>query len=239
MIDTSWYQVEDLDLPELLLKKAYIHFEGKIVFACSFSIEDIVVLDLMHATGSMAKVISLDTGRLPEETYACAEAVSRQFGLSIEWQYPEHDDLKELITKKGLLSFRESIENRKECCAIRKVDPLRKRLQGVQCWITGQRREQSATRSTLCIIEADEMMPGATKINPLANWSFEQSFQYVRARKLPYNKLYDQGYTSIGCAPCTRPVQMGEHERAGRWWWEDAEHKECGIHMPHANRLAK
>lgn len=230
MNNTLWYQDQDLLSPVLLLKNAYLHFGRRLAFACSFSIEDLVIIDLMRETNSMARIVSLDTGRLPEETYACAEAISRLFGVSIEWQYPDADALQELVCNKGLFSFRDSAVNRKECCAIRKVEPLRKALKDVTCWITGQRKEQSVTRSSLEIVQNDDLVAGATKLNPLADWSFQETFQYVANRNLPYNKLYDYGYMSIGCAPCTRPVKEGEHERSGRWWWEEPEHKECGIH---------
>jgi len=177
-----------------------------------------------------AVVFALDTGRLNPETYECAEALRRRYGLKIEWYFPARERVEELERSKGLFSFRESIENRKECCGIRKVEPLRRALSNLDAWITGLRREQSVTRSDLQVLEIDNANGGIIKINPLAGWSLDDCWSFVRKNKIPWNSLYDRGYTSIGCAPCTRAIEPGEDQRAGRWWWENPEHKECGLH---------
>jgi phosphoadenosine phosphosulfate reductase len=167
---------------------------------------------------------------LPEESFACAEAIRRQLGVRIEWFFPRHEAVEELEGEKGVFSFRDSLDNRKQCCFIRKVEPLTRALAGLDAWITGMRRDESVTRSGLAKIERDEAHGGIVKINPLADWTADDVRAYLRAHRLPYNELLDRGYPSIGCACCTRPVAPGEDVRAGRWWWEQAEHKECGLH---------
>ena len=173
----------------------------------------------------------MDTGRLNEETYEAAEAVRRKLGLRIEWHFPDREVVEELERGKGLYSFRGSLENRHECCGIRKVEPLTRALSGLAAWITGQRREHGVTRTDLSIVEIDEAHGGILKLNPLAEWTTEQVDRFLQDRDLPYNRLHDAGYPSIGCAPCTRAVRPGEDPRAGRWWWERPEHKECGLHQ--------
>ena len=185
----------------------------------------------MVQRGATPRVFAIDTGRVPEETYECAEAVGRRYGVEIEWHVPDQKQIEDLISRKGLFSFRQGIDERKECCFIRKVLPLENALQGLNAWITGQRREQSETRSEVSQIEIDLAHGSIVKLNPLAYWSLADVKHYVSVNNIPYNRLYDQGYTSIGCAPCTRAIREGEHERAGRWWWEDPEHKECGLHL--------
>lgn len=214
-----------------LLKKALELFPGKIALASSFSMEDAVLIDMLMELDSSARVFALDTGRLNDETYRCAEDIRAKYNLKIEWYFPKHSSVEQLVQLKGLYSFRESIENRKECCGIRKVEPLNRALKDLSAWITGQRKAQSQTRAELAVIEIDSTHGDIAKLNPLANWSFEQVKNYVSEKKLPYNSLYDRGYASIGCAPCTRAVKAGEDERAGRWWWENPEHKECGLHV--------
>lgn len=214
-----------------VLKKALELFPGKIALASSFSMEDVVLIDMLMEAGKGARVFALDTGRLNDETYACAERIRKKYNLKIEWYFPEKTSVENLIQIKGLYSFRASVDNRRECCGIRKVEPLKRALSGLSAWITGQRRAQSQTRTELAVIEIDTAHNNIVKFNPLANWSFEEVKNYISSRKLPYNSLYDQGYTSIGCAPCTRAVKPGEDERAGRWWWENPEHKECGLHV--------
>jgi len=203
---------------------------GPLTLACSFSIDDVVLIDLLREELGTLTVFALDTGRLPEETYEVAESVAQRYGLTIHWHFPERSAVERLEREKGLFSFRESVENRKECCAIRKVEPLGRALSGFAGWVTGLRRAQSATREDLAPLEIDTANGGLLKISPLLFWSDEQVWDYARAQALPVNRLHRQGYPSIGCAPCTRAVQPGEHPRAGRWWWEDPEHKECGLH---------
>lgn len=217
--------------PRPLLESALGYYHPRIGLACSFSIEDAVVLDMLMDIRPDARVFAIDTGRLNPETYECAEAIRRRYGVTIEWYFPKHDAVERLEREKGLFSFRESISNRIECCGIRKVEPLQRALSGLEAWITGLRREQSVTRSNLQAVERDDAHGGIIKINPLADWTLDDVWAYVREHKIPYNSLYDAGYASIGCAPCTRAIQPGEDQRAGRWWWERPEHKECGLHL--------
>ena len=219
--------------PEAVLAWALDAYHPDIALASSFSMEDIALIAMMTEIRPDARVFALDTGRLNEETYEVAEAVRRKFGIRIEWHFPERAAVEALERKKGLFSFRESLANRHECCRIRKVEPLGRALAGLRGWITGQRREQSPTRGDLSVVEIDAGHGGILKLNPLADWTSEQVVSFLRERKLPYNRLHDEGYPSIGCAPCTRAVQPGEDPRAGRWWWEHPEHKECGLHPSH------
>ena len=208
----------------------------RIAFASSFGVEDVVVIDMLARLRRDARIFTLDTGRLHEETYDVMERVRRRYGVTIESRFPAREAVEKLEQEKGLFSFRESIESRKECCIIRKVEPLGRALEGLDVWISGLRREQAVTRGTIAKLEADTAHPGLLKLNPLADWTLDRVWAYVRAHDVPYNALHDRGFPSIGCAPCTRAVQPGEDVRAGRWWWEQPEHKECGLH-PGAPRL--
>jgi phosphoadenosine phosphosulfate reductase len=203
---------------------------GPVSLACSFSPEDVVIIDIAHKAGLKMGVFAIDTGRLNEETYEVAEGLRERYNLKIGWYFPRHEAVEKLELKKGLFSFRESLDNRHECCGIRKVEPLSRALKSLSGWVTGMRRQQSVTRSDLKAIEQDGLNSGIIKINPLLDWSEEQVVNYVQDYALPVNRLFRQGYRSIGCAPCTRAVQPGEDARAGRWWWENPEHKECGLH---------
>jgi phosphoadenosine phosphosulfate reductase len=217
-----------------VLAWALEEYHPRIALASSFSMEDIVLAAMMSEIRRDARVFALDTGRMNEETYEAAEAVRARLGIRIEWRFPDRAAVEELERTKGLYSFRDSLENRHECCRIRKVEPLGRALSGLDAWITGQRRGQGVTRAALPVIEVDEAHGGILKINPLANWADEQVRACIRERNLPYNRLHDAGYPSIGCAPCTRAVRPGEDPRAGRWWWELPEHKECGLHPRNA-----
>jgi len=219
----------ETDELDLLLKQASATFHNEVAIACSFGLEDVVLLDAALRVAPSIPVFCIDTGRLPEETFAVAEAF-RLRGARIEWHFPERADIEALERKHGLYSFRESIEARHACCQVRKVLPLRRALQGRRAWITGLRRDQGVTRSSLSFVERDEANGGIIKINPLAQWSLERVWAYVRDHGVPYNRLHDAGYPSIGCEPCTRALNPGEDIRAGRWWWELPEHKECGLH---------
>ncbi len=203
---------------------------GPVSLACSFSPEDIVIIDLAHQAGLPLGIFAIDTGRLNEETYEVADALVERYRLKIDWYFPRYEAVEKLEREKGLFSFRESLDNRHECCGIRKVEPLSRALSGLAGWVTGLRRSQSVTRGNLAAIEIDELNGGILKINPLLDWSEEQVLTYTEDKGLPRNKLFSQGYRSIGCAPCTRAVCEGEDGRAGRWWWENPEHKECGLH---------
>jgi phosphoadenosine phosphosulfate reductase len=216
--------------PEEILRDGLKQAAGPVAQACSFSIEDVVLIDMIHRLQLPIRVFALDTGRLNEETYEVAEAITEKYGIDIDWYFPKSEAVEQLERKKGLFSFRESLDNRHECCHIRKIEPLQRALNGLNGWVTGMRREQSITRSDIAAIETDTANGGLLKINPLLDWRSEQVWQYADTHQVPVNRLHRQGYPSIGCAPCTRAVEPGEHPRAGRWWWESAEHKECGLH---------
>jgi len=216
--------------PREIFRTGVASANGPLTLACSFSIDDVVLIDLLKDHLGELTVFAIDTGRLNEETYEVAETVTQRYGLTIHWYFPERAAVEQLERDKGLFSFRESVENRKECCFIRKVAPLRRALNGFAGWVTGLRRAQSVTREELVPLEIDEANGGLLKINPLLYWSDHQVANYANEHRVPINRLHRQGYSSIGCAPCTRAVQPGEHPRAGRWWWEDLEHKECGLH---------
>jgi phosphoadenosine phosphosulfate reductase len=203
---------------------------GPVSLACSFSMEDIVIIDIAHAAGLTLGIFALDTGRLNEETYEVADALVERYRMKIDWYFPKHEEVERLERSEGLFSFRESLDKRHDCCRIRKVEPLLRALSGLAGWVTGMRREQSVTRFDLAAIERDNVNGGILKINPLLEWSEEQLVAYTDEHHLPKNRLYSQGYRSIGCAPCTRAVQPDEEARAGRWWWENPENKECGLH---------
>lgn len=216
--------------PEEILRAGISVANGPVSLACSFSLEDVAIIDLAHLAGLPLGVFAIDTGRLNEETYEVAEALIERYRLKIDWYFPRHEEVEKLESEKGLFSFRESLENRVECCQIRKVEPLGRALKNLSGWVTGMRREQSVTRSSLKAIETDELNGGIIKINPLINWNEAMLNEYVASRNLPKNRLFSQGYCSIGCAPCTRALKEGEDCRAGRWWWENPENKECGLH---------
>jgi phosphoadenosine phosphosulfate reductase len=213
-----------------ILRQGVEAAKGIVKLACSFSVEDTVIIDMIHKEGLPVGIFALDTGRLNEETYEVADAITDRYGIRIDWYFPKHDAVEKLEREKGVFSFRQSLDNRHECCGIRKVEPLGRALAGLSGWVTGLRREQSVTRTDLAAIEIDENHGGILKLNPLLEWSEEQVCDYAKQHHVPVSRLYDQGYRSIGCAPCTRAVAPGEHARAGRWWWEDPEHKECGLH---------
>jgi phosphoadenosine phosphosulfate reductase len=216
---------------EKILREGIGAAGGDVALSCSFSAEDIVVLDLLREVAPETRVFALDTGRLDEETYEVAEAVRGRYGLAIDWYFPDAREVERLERAKGLYSFRDSLEERHECCRIRKVEPLGRALKGLSGWITGLRRDQSVTRAALAPLERAETPGGRLlKINPILDWTWDEVWSYVEGRKLPFNRLYRSGYLSIGCAPCTRAVAPGAHPRSGRWWWEDPEHKECGLH---------
>jgi phosphoadenosine phosphosulfate reductase len=203
-------------------------FPGRAAFSTSLGQEDQVITDAIFRQALPIRVFTLDTGRLFEETYALLAATREHYGRDVEVYFPDTRDVETLVRQKGPLSFRSSVPNRKECCDIRKVRPLQRALQGVDVWITGLRREQSANRQTMRIIEWDEGYR-LLKCNPLIDWSYEAVLGYIAAEAVPDNPLHRAGFISIGCAPCTRAIAEGEDPRAGRWWWELSK-KECGLH---------
>jgi phosphoadenosine phosphosulfate reductase len=197
--------------------------------ANSLGAEDMVLTDLIVNEKLDIDVFSLDTGRLPAETYELMGRIKRHYGLKLKLFYPRHDLVEDYTRSHGINAFYDSVELRKACCYARKVEPLSRALAGKRAWITGLRAEQAATRSGLPVREFDAAN-GLEKFNPLAEWTEREVWAYLHANAVPYNKLHAQGYPSIGCAPCTRAVAAGEHVRAGRWWWESADTKECGLH---------
>ena len=215
-----------------VLSRVVARYHPRIALASSFGAEDVVLIDMLMAIDPAARVFTLDTGRLPAETYTLMDAIRERYGLRLEVYFPQAAATEALVREAGLNCFYRSIELRKRCCGVRKVEPLGRALTGLEAWITGLRREQAVTRAHVRKVELDTEH-GLLKINPLADWASEQVWAYIRERGLPYNALHDRGYPSIGCAPCTRAVAPGEDPRGGRWWWEgDPAAKECGLHSP-------
>lgn len=198
--------------------------------ACSFGMEDMVLIDIIAKLKGPITIFTLDTGRLHEETYQIMDRVRSHYGLEIKTYFPNLEQVQKLVREKGFFSFKESIENRKECCGIRKVEPLNRALGELDAWVTGLRRDQAVTRTETPKVLEDADHPPLVKINPLADWTQDQVESYIEQHKVPVNALHKKNYPSIGCAPCTRPIEPGEDIRAGRWWWENPEHKECGLH---------
>ena len=200
------------------------------VFANSLGAEDMVLTDLILGSRLDIEIFSLDTGRLPLETYDLIGEVKKHYGLAITLYYPRHELVEDFTRRNGINAFYESVELRKGCCHARKVEPLQRALATKKAWITGMRAQQSATRGGLPLRVFDEGN-GLEKFNPLADWSEKEVWAYIKLNAVPYNKLHDQFYPSIGCAPCTRAITPGEDIRSGRWWWENPESKECGLHV--------
>lgn len=207
-----------------------VHEYAPIVFANSLGAEDMVLTDLINRHKLDVEMFSLDTGRLPQETYDLMQTVRTRYSTPLRIYFPNVKQIEEYVAQNGVNGFYDSVELRKRCCHIRKVEPLRRALRGKRAWITGIRREQAATRSNLALSEYD-MGHQLQKFNPLLEWSNALVWQYIEQNDVPYNKLHDRFYPSIGCAPCTRAVTPGEDIRAGRWWWETPENKECGLHV--------
>lgn len=223
--------LETFDTDEII-DWAFEEFSPKIALACSFQAEGSVLIDLIHRLrGKDFRVFTLDTGRLNQETYDCMEAIRARYGIEIEVFCPDAAQVEGMVRHHGMNLFYDSIEQRKLCCGIRKVEPLKRALSGLNAWMTGLRREQAVTRAEARKVELDKEHGGLVKINPLVDWSFDEVWKYIRDHKVPFNRLHEQGYPSIGCAPCTRAVKPGEDLRAGRWWWENPETKECGLHI--------
>ena len=200
------------------------------VFASSLAAEDMVITDLILKAGLPIGIFSLETGRLHPETLAVLDQVKATYGYDVTLYKPQPEAVDAYVAAHGLNAFYDSVEMRRECCRIRKVEPLGRALAGNKAWVTGQRRAQSTTRAELHVQE-DDAAHAMVKFNPLADWSEDDVWHYIRSNDVPYNALHDQGFPSIGCAPCTRAVQPGEDVRAGRWWWENPDSKECGLHM--------
>ena len=215
---------------EEIIRWAGETFGSDIKAASSFGAEDVVVIDLIAKTAPEISIFTLDTGRLHDETYKVMESVRAKYELPMQTMFPNAEAVELLVAEKGYYSFLESVENRKECCAIRKVGPLKRALSDATAWMTGLRRDQSVTRTDTPAIEWDEGN-GMLKVNPIIEWTNEDVWAYIKENNVPYNELHDKGFPSIGCAPCTRAIKEDvEDIRAGRWWWENPEFKECGLH---------
>ncbi len=224
--------LDPLSPPERI-ERVLKHYGSDCAIAFSGA-EDVVLIDMAANTGQSFSVFCLDTGRLHPETYAFIERVREHYRVGIDVMSPNAAALEALVSEKGLFSFRQ--DGHHECCGIRKVEPLGRALRGKRAWMTGQRRDQSpATRDGLAVSALDAAHGDALKLNPLADWSSSDVWKYIRDHDVPYNALHDRGYVSIGCEPCTRALRPGEHERAARWWWEDATKRECGLHLPVAS----
>ncbi len=218
--------------PGELLSWFTTEFNGKISFSTSLGAEDQVITHYIAKLKIPVKIFTLDTGRLYQETYDLLAITRKKYDLDIDIYFPDPARVEEMVNAKGINLFYESIENRRLCCHIRKIEPLTRALAGMKVWITGMRKEQSVTRSGASMIEWDPVLK-IIKVNPLIQWTNEMVWQYIHDQKVPVNELHLKGYPSIGCLPCTRPIQPGEDVRSGRWWWELPQFKECGLHVKH------
>ncbi len=226
---------QKIDQTVAVLQQAAREF-APVTFANSLGAEDMVLTDLIAKHQSDIEMFSLDTGRLPQETYDLMQAVRVRYSVPLKIYFPDAAQVEALVARIGVNGFYDSVENRKACCHVRKVEPLKRALAGKKAWITGMRREQAVTRGSLEVssFDADH---GLQKFNPLLEWTNAEVWEYIKANDVPYNALHDQFYPSIGCAPCTRAITPGEDIRAGRWWWEDPQNKECGLHVGKTSAL--
>ena len=213
-----------------VLKWALSEFGERIALASSFGAEDVVLIDMLAKIDPKARVFTLDTGRLPQETYEVMEKVREKYGTKIEVYFPETKSVEEMEEKHGPNLFYKSLDLRKLCCQVRKIEPLNRAFSDLDAWICGLRREQAVTRTVIKKVEIDKAHGSIVKVNALADWTEKQVWAYIKENNVPCNTLHDQNYPSIGCAPCTRAIEPGEDVRAGRWWWETPEQKECGLH---------
>lgn len=204
-------------------------YKGKIALASSMGTEDQVLTDMIVKIDPAVKIFTLDTGRLFYETYELIEKTNLRYKINVDIYFPDSSQVQQMVNTKGINLFFQSIENRKECCNVRKIEPLKRAFKGLEVWICGLRREQSSTRTQNQLVEWDESN-GLIKLNPLIDWTEQQVWDYIKQNNVPYNILHDKGFPSIGCQPCTRAIFPGEDVRAGRWWWENPETKECGLH---------
>jgi phosphoadenosine phosphosulfate reductase len=204
-------------------------FDGNVGFSTSLGAEDQVITHMLSQITSNPYIFTLDTGRLFPETYDLLDLTTKKYNLKINIFYPQAESVQKMVTEKGINLFYDSIENRELCCFVRKMEPLKRAFTGLDVWVCGLRKGQSPTRKDMKNIEWDEKN-GLIKVNPIIDWTEQQVWNYIRENKVPYNKLHDKGFPSIGCQPCTRAVQPGEDIRAGRWWWENPETRECGLH---------
>jgi len=217
---------------EEILRWAIENFHPRLALSCSFGApEGMLLLDLMHRIEPTSRVFVLDTGRLPQATYDLMDRVRDRYGKPVEVVFPRAEDVQAMVREHGLNLFYESVEKRQLCCRLRKVEPLRRHLADLDAWVAGLRRDQGVTRGEVKKVELDPAHPGVVKVSPIADWTSDAVWKYVRAHNVPVNRLHAQGYPSVGCDPCSRAIAEGDDPRAGRWWWESAETKECGIHV--------
>ncbi len=216
---------------EQVLAWALENLHPRLALSNSLQTEDMVVLDIAWRINPEVNVFTLDTGRLHQETYDMMDRIRDHYGIALEVLFPDAGQVKAMVNARGLNLFYETVENRHECCGVRKVQPLQKKLAALDGWVTGLRRDQWSTRTDIGKIEIDEANGNILKLNPVADWSQSQIDEYVQQNNVPRHALYAKGFTSIGCLPCTRPTKPGENPRAGRWWWESDDHKECGLHV--------
>jgi phosphoadenosine phosphosulfate reductase len=222
--------------PQEVLTWALDKFHPHVSLASSFGAEDVVLIDMMASIRPDACVFTLDTGRLPGETYDVMSAIAKKYPqMQIKTMFPQTEAIQKMVQEQGINLFYDSVENRKLCCQLRKVEPLNRALEGLQAWITGLRRDQTNNRAEMQVVELDTARD-LLKINPLIDWSNEQVWEYIHSHNVPYNALHDRNYPSIGCAPCTRAIAPGEDLRAGRWWWEQS-NQECGLHVNAEGKL--
>ncbi|MDR0733077.1 MAG: phosphoadenylyl-sulfate reductase [Dysgonamonadaceae bacterium] len=215
--------------PEEPLKYLLPKYGKRIALASSLGLEDQVLTDMILKIDPSSRIFTIDTGRLFPETYSLIDRTNMRYDIKMEVYFPDHESVEKYVVRNGINAFYESIEKRKECCRTRKIQPLLRALSTLDVWICGLRQEQSVTRTGIRTVEWDEAN-SLIKVNPLAGWSEQDVWNYIKTKNVPYNKLHDKDYPSIGCQPCTRAVLSGEDVRAGRWWWENPEHKECGLH---------
>ena len=213
-----------------LLAWALERFHPKMAISAAGGVDGMAIVDMAWKINPEIRVFTLDTGRLPPETYALFEEIREKYGIKVEFEFPERTAVEKMVFVSGPNLMYRSVEDRLKCCEIRKVEPLKRKLATLDAWVAGLRRDQWKTRKSIAKVELDRDHGGIVKLNPLADWSQDEVWDYVRKNEVPYHELFDHGYSSIGCIPCTRPVQPGEDERAGRWWWEQDTDKECGIH---------
>ncbi|TLY07234.1 MAG: phosphoadenylyl-sulfate reductase [Thaumarchaeota archaeon] len=223
-----------LDTPQETLTWALDNLHPRIAMASSFGAEDVAVIDMIMKINPKARIFTLDTGRLNQETYDVMDEIHKKYNLNIEVMFPDHNEVEQMVRVNGMNLFYHSIGNRKLCCGIRKVHPLNRMLSTLDGWITGLRADQTEVRSNANKLEIDSQHNDIIKVNPIINWTWEQTWDYVKKNNVPYNKLHDKGFPSIGCEPCTRAIKSGEPLRAGRWWWESDPQKECGLHADHS-----
>lgn len=216
--------------PQEVLSFFMVDLKGVVKLGSSLGAEDQVLTDMMTKIDPKPNIFTLDTGRLFPETYETLDATNKKYDINIELYFPDAVQVQNMVKEKGINLFYESIENRKMCCHIRKIEPLKRALKGVDVWVSGLRKDQSVTRFFTPLIEWDETY-NLLKVNPLLSWSERDVWAYIHEHDIPYNSLHDKGFPSIGCQPCTRAVKPGEDVRAGRWWWEEPEQKECGLHV--------